>query len=323
MASRCARSATGHRWSTSTYFQLLPPHQEAFRRAADALLLVADPHPRAGHHRLLHPARHLAAPGFAVGGATALVLLCNVVRISRVVVDGLRVRRPGSGVLPRLGRHILRPRLHDGRLLPDALSPAPQPRRHRSRALHESATCSKGARQIHPNGAHEHLRAAAGQTSGAADCRADPRAGRARCRRGLAPRPRAAGAQRHLRRPARTRTRPSAAWPCSRPAEMGLASTAPSLLRAVRAETDPAVLAAVVRAVAARQWEPASTGGIVELRLWARAYAEKHPELRRASHHVTAAARRCRGRAAALARPVPSQRVPDQAGPGARPAARR
>ena len=64
-------------------------------------------------------------------------------------------------------------------------------------------------------------------------------------------------------------------------AEMGLASTAPSLLRAVRAETDPAVLAAVVRAVAARQWEPASTGGIVELRLWARAYAEKHPELRR------------------------------------------
>jgi carbamoyl-phosphate synthase large subunit len=66
-------------------------------------------------------------------------------------------------------------------------------------------------------------------------------------------------------------------------AEMGLASTAPSLLRAVRAETDPSVLAVVVRAVAARQWEPASTGGIVELRLWARAYAEKHPELRRAS----------------------------------------
>ena len=64
---------------------------------------------------------------------------------------------------------------------------------------------------------------------------------------------------------------------------MGLASTAPALLRAVRAETDPAVLAAVVRAVAARQWEPASTGGIVELRLWARAYAEKHPELRRTS----------------------------------------
>jgi carbamoylphosphate synthase large subunit len=67
-------------------------------------------------------------------------------------------------------------------------------------------------------------------------------------------------------------------------AEMGLASTAPSLLRAVRAETEPSVLAAVVRAVAARQWEPASTGGIVELRLWARAYAEKHPELRKASN---------------------------------------
>jgi carbamoyl-phosphate synthase large subunit len=64
--------------------------------------------------------------------------------------------------------------------------------------------------------------------------------------------------------------------------EMGLASTAPTLLRAVRSEKDPKVLAAVVRTVAARQWEPASTGGIVELRLWARAYVEKHPELRRA-----------------------------------------
>jgi carbamoyl-phosphate synthase large subunit len=63
--------------------------------------------------------------------------------------------------------------------------------------------------------------------------------------------------------------------------EMGLTSTAPALLRAVRAEEDSAVLAAVVRTVAARQWEPASTGAIVELRLWARAYAEKHPELRR------------------------------------------
>jgi carbamoylphosphate synthase large subunit len=66
-------------------------------------------------------------------------------------------------------------------------------------------------------------------------------------------------------------------------AEMGLASTAPALLRAVRVETEPSVLAAVVRTVAARQWEPASTGGIVELRLWARAYTEKHPELRRTS----------------------------------------
>jgi carbamoyl-phosphate synthase large subunit len=63
--------------------------------------------------------------------------------------------------------------------------------------------------------------------------------------------------------------------------EMGLAATAPTLLRAVRVEQDPKVLAAVVRTVAARQWEPASTGPIVELRLWAKAYAEKHPELRR------------------------------------------
>ena len=63
-------------------------------------------------------------------------------------------------------------------------------------------------------------------------------------------------------------------------AELGFASTAPALLRAVRAEQDPAVLKAVVETVAARQWEPASTGRVVELRLWARAYADKHPEIR-------------------------------------------
>jgi carbamoyl-phosphate synthase large subunit len=63
-------------------------------------------------------------------------------------------------------------------------------------------------------------------------------------------------------------------------AELGLAATAPSLLRAVRAEKDPAVLAAVIETVAGRQWEPASTGSIVELRLWARAYLDTHPELR-------------------------------------------
>ena len=64
-------------------------------------------------------------------------------------------------------------------------------------------------------------------------------------------------------------------------AEIGLAATAPTLLRAVREETDASVLAAVVVAVATRQWEPASTARIVELRLWAKAYAERHPELRR------------------------------------------
>ncbi len=66
-------------------------------------------------------------------------------------------------------------------------------------------------------------------------------------------------------------------------AEIGLTSTAPALLKAVREERDPSVLAAVVRTVAARQWEPASTSGIVELRLWARAYSGKHPEVRAAS----------------------------------------
>lgn len=65
-------------------------------------------------------------------------------------------------------------------------------------------------------------------------------------------------------------------------AELGLASTAPALLRAVRDESDPDVLVAVVETVAARQWEPASTGRVVELRLWARAYADQHPEIRRA-----------------------------------------
>jgi carbamoyl-phosphate synthase large subunit len=64
-------------------------------------------------------------------------------------------------------------------------------------------------------------------------------------------------------------------------AEIGLGGTAPALLRAVREETNSAVLAAVVLAVATRQWEPASTARIVELRLWAKAYAERHPELRR------------------------------------------
>jgi carbamoyl-phosphate synthase large subunit len=44
------------------------------------------------------------------------------------------------------------------------------------------------------------------------------------------------------------------------------------------------VLAAVIRTVAGRQWEPASTARLVELRLWARAFVEAHPELRRAEN---------------------------------------
>jgi carbamoylphosphate synthase large subunit len=63
--------------------------------------------------------------------------------------------------------------------------------------------------------------------------------------------------------------------------ELGLDSTAGVLLHLVRAEKNPAVLAEMVRTVAARQWEPASTGRIVELRLWAKAYVDRHPELRR------------------------------------------
>jgi len=67
-------------------------------------------------------------------------------------------------------------------------------------------------------------------------------------------------------------------------AELGLAGSAPALLRLVRDETDPRVLTTVVRVVAERQWEPASTPRLVELRLWSRAYLERHPELRRANN---------------------------------------
>jgi carbamoyl-phosphate synthase large subunit len=63
--------------------------------------------------------------------------------------------------------------------------------------------------------------------------------------------------------------------------ELGLASTAPSLLRAVRVETDPVVLNVVIEAVASRQWEPASTAAIVELRLWAKAYSDTRLETQR------------------------------------------
>ena len=66
--------------------------------------------------------------------------------------------------------------------------------------------------------------------------------------------------------------------------ELGLATSAPLLLRLVQSEPDPAVLAAVIRTVAGRQWEPASTARLVELRLWARAFVEAHPELRRAEN---------------------------------------
>ena len=67
--------------------------------------------------------------------------------------------------------------------------------------------------------------------------------------------------------------------------EIGLATNAADLLRLVRRESDQTVLAAVVRIVAGRQWEPASNAALVELRLWARAYVDQHPELRRA--HVS------------------------------------
>ncbi len=63
--------------------------------------------------------------------------------------------------------------------------------------------------------------------------------------------------------------------------EVGLAATAPMVLRTVRVETDPDVLAAIVESVAGHQWEPASTAAIVELRLWAKAYSDARPDLQR------------------------------------------
>jgi carbamoyl-phosphate synthase large subunit len=64
-------------------------------------------------------------------------------------------------------------------------------------------------------------------------------------------------------------------------AELGLATTAPALLRAVRVEKDPTVLAVVIESVASRQWEPASSAAIVELRLWAKAYSDTRAELQK------------------------------------------
>jgi carbamoyl-phosphate synthase large subunit len=66
--------------------------------------------------------------------------------------------------------------------------------------------------------------------------------------------------------------------------ELGLATSAPLLLRLVQGEPDPAVLATVIRTIASRQWEPASTARLVELRLWAKAFVEAHPELRRSQN---------------------------------------
>ncbi|MFL6136381.1 MAG: ATP-grasp domain-containing protein [Frankiaceae bacterium] len=62
--------------------------------------------------------------------------------------------------------------------------------------------------------------------------------------------------------------------------DRGLGWSADMLLDLAVTEQDPAVLAALVHAVARRQWEPASSARIVELRLWAKAYVDAHQELR-------------------------------------------
>jgi carbamoyl-phosphate synthase large subunit len=95
---------------------------------------------------------------------------------------------------------------------------------------------------------------------------------------------RAAGVRRKLRAGLRSPETPVRIDAVRQAGELGLASSAPLLLRLVQSEPEPAVLAAVIRTVASRQWEPASTARLVELRLWARAFVEAHPELRRAEN---------------------------------------
>lgn len=62
--------------------------------------------------------------------------------------------------------------------------------------------------------------------------------------------------------------------------EVGLATMSRALLRLAQDEQSPAVLQALTRVVAERQWEPASSAALVELRLWAKAYLDSHPEFR-------------------------------------------
>ena len=59
--------------------------------------------------------------------------------------------------------------------------------------------------------------------------------------------------------------------------EAGLERSGGILLGLARRESDPGVLAALLAAVATRQWEPASTPSSVKLRNWARDYAAHHP----------------------------------------------
>jgi carbamoyl-phosphate synthase large subunit len=67
---------------------------------------------------------------------------------------------------------------------------------------------------------------------------------------------------------------------------VGVTETASMLMRLVRRETSRAVLDELVIALAERQWEPASKATMVDLRLWARAYALEHPEVLVVASHA-------------------------------------
>jgi carbamoyl-phosphate synthase large subunit len=95
---------------------------------------------------------------------------------------------------------------------------------------------------------------------------------------------RAAGVRRGLRTGLRSTDSAVRIDSVQQAGELGLATSAPLLLRLAQSEPEPAVLAALIRVIASRQWEPASTARLVELRLWARAFVEAHPELRRAEN---------------------------------------
>lgn len=70
----------------------------------------------------------------------------------------------------------------------------------------------------------------------------------------------------------------------------GVTETAGMLIRLVRRETSRAVLDELLIALAERQWEPASKSAMVDLRLWARAYALEHPEVLVVTSHAAPAA---------------------------------
>ena len=67
---------------------------------------------------------------------------------------------------------------------------------------------------------------------------------------------------------------------------VGVTETAGMLIRLVRREQSRAVLDELVIALAERQWEPASKAAMVDLRLWARAYALEHPDVLAVAGHA-------------------------------------